>query len=191
MIKYLIKTLINLVSNYLFCMNQILRNKSRISSPLQLDGKNRIFIGKRVVINYKSWLAAMPLTGENVELVIEDGTVIGHFAHIYATKSIRIEKKVLIADKVYISDNLHGYENPEIPIIDQPIVQKKPVIIGEGSWIGENVCIIGATIGKGCVIGANSVVTHDISDYSVAVGSPAKVIKYYDKSSKKWVNVNC
>lgn len=189
MIKYLIKTLINLVSNYLFCMNQILRNKSRISSPLQLDGKNRIFIGKRVVINYKSWLAAMPLTGENVELVIEDGTVIGHFAHIYATKSIRIEKKVLIADKVYISDNLHGYENPEIPIIDQPIVQKQPVIIGEGSWIGENVCIIGASVGKHCVIGANSVVTKDIPDYCVAVGSPAKVIKKFDFTLNKWIKI--
>lgn len=186
MINSLIKTIVTQVSNYLFCMNLIFRNKSRIIAPLQLDGKKNISIGKSVSIHYKSWLAAMPLTGENVELVIEDGTVIGHFSHIYATKSVRIGKKVLIADKVYISDNLHGYKNPELPIIDQPIVQKKPVIIGEGSWIGENVCIIGASVGKHCVIGANAVVTKDVPDCCVAVGNPAKVIKKYNADNKCW-----
>lgn len=189
MIKSRIKTIVTQVSNYLFCMNLIFRNKSRIIAPLQLDGKKNISIGKSVSIHYKSWLAAMPLTGEKAELVVEDGTVIGHFAHIYATKSIHIGKKVLIADKVYISDNLHGYENPELPIIDQPIVQKKPVIIGDGSWIGENVCIIGASVGKHCVIGASAVVTKDIPDYCVAVGTPAKIIKRYDTKTKKWIKV--
>lgn len=50
------------------------------------------------------------------------------------------------------------------------------MVIGEGSWLGENVCVIGANIGKHCVIGANSVVTKDIPDYSIAVGAPAKII---------------
>lgn len=169
-----------------YYLSLLIKKHSRIISPLKLDGIRNFNIGKYVTVNKSAWLAAMPLTGENVELVIEDGTVIGHFAHIYATKSIRIEKKVLIADKVYISDNLHGYENPEIPIIDQPIVQKKPVIIGEGSWIGENVCIIGASVGKHCVIGANAVVTKDVPDCCVAVGNPAKVIKKYNADNKCW-----
>ena len=51
-------------------------------------------------------------------------------------------------------------------------------MIGDDTWIGTNVVIAGTVeIGKHCVIGANSVVTHDIPDYSVAVGCPAKVIK--------------
>ena len=58
--------------------------------------------------------------------------------------------------------------------------------IGEGTWLGEGVCVIGAKIGKGCVIGANAVVTKDIPDYSVAVGSPAKVIKKYNSDTKRW-----
>lgn len=186
MIKRLISLIGKKISNLYYCLSILFLKHSVIYSPLQLDGKKNFTIGKSVSVNYKSWLAAMPLTGENVELVIEDGTVIGHFAHIYATKSIRIEKKVLIADKVYISDNLHGYENPEIPIIDQPIVQKKPVIIGEGSWIGENVCIIGASVGKHCAIGANAVVTKDVPDCCVAVGNPAKVIKKYNFETKNW-----
>jgi acetyltransferase-like isoleucine patch superfamily enzyme len=90
---------------------------------------------------------------------------------------------------VYISDNQHGYENPDEYILNHYIVQRGSVEIGEGSWLGENVCVIGASIGRHCVIGANSVVTKDIPDYCVAVGSPASVIKTYDFDQKKWVRV--
>ena len=63
--------------------------------------------------------------------------------------------------------------------MDQGIVQKgQKVFIGEGSYIGINAVIVGnIKIGKHCVIGANSVVTKNVPDYCVAVGSPAKVIK--------------
>lgn len=123
-------------------------------------------------------------------MIIGSGCSIGHFNEIYATKSIVIEDNVLTADRVYISDNLHGYENPEIPVIKQPIKQNGTVRIGEGSWLGAGACVIGANIGKHCVIGANAVVTHDIPDYSVAVGIPAKVIKKYNFNTSKWENVN-
>lgn len=95
----------------------------------------------------------------------------------------------MIAERVYISDNLHGYENIDIPIIKQAIIQKRPIRIGEGSWLGENVCVIGASVGKHCVIGANSVVTHDIPDYCVAVGAPARVIKRYSFEKGEWESV--
>jgi acetyltransferase-like isoleucine patch superfamily enzyme len=162
-------------------------NNSYIASPLHVDGKKNIEIGCRVTIQYKTWLAALPLTGEkDCVLKIDDGTVIGHFNHIYATKKIIIEKNVLTADKVYISDNLHGYSDINVPIKNQPVIQNKEVIIGVGSWLGENVCVLGAKIGKQCVIGANSVVTKDIPDYSVAVGAPAKVIKRYCLDTQTW-----
>ena len=61
-------------------------------------------------------------------------------------------------------------------------------MIGDDSWIGENVCIIGASIGRHCVIGANAVVTKEIPDYCVAVGNPARVIKRYDFEQKDWVS---
>lgn len=163
---------------------------SCINCPLSIEKPQNIFIGNNVVIQYKTWLASEPLTGEKVsKLIIEDGCTIGHFNHIYATKSIILHKNVLTADKVYISDNLHGYKDINTPILRQPIVQNGEVEIGEGSWLGENVCVLGAKIGKHCVIGANSVVTKDVPDYSVAVGSPARVIKKYDFSNNKWIEV--
>lgn len=64
------------------------------------------------------------------------------------------------------------------------------VHIGDGSWLGTHVVIAGnITIGKHCVIGANSVVTKDIPDYSVAVGIPAKVVKRYNFDTKCWERV--
>lgn len=164
--------------------------KCFIYSPLKIKCVGNIYIGDRVIIQYKTWLAAQPINeGEQCCLEIGDGTNIGHFNHIYATKSIRIGKDVLTADRVYISDNLHSYENINLPILKQPIKQISTVEVGDGSWIGEGACIIGAKIGRGCVIGSNAVVTKDIPDYSVAVGIPAKVIKKYNFNTNVWESV--
>lgn len=160
---------------------------SSVDRPLRVDGPENIIIGSSVSIKYKTWLAAMPQTDtKQPKLIIEDGSIIGSFNHIYATNEISIGKNVLIADKVYISDNLHSYTDPSIPIMNQPIKQLTKVSIGDGSWIGENVCIIGASIGRNSVIGANSVVTRNIPDFCVAVGAPARVIKQYNHNTQKW-----
>ena len=162
--------------------------KSRIDNPLLIEGKENIEIANDVFIKSGGWLACLPLCGNpSPTLSIANGCRIGHFCHIYATNRIEIQSSVLLADKIYITDNSHSYNNIEIPILAQPIKQLAPVIIGEGSWIGEHVSILGASIGKHCVIGANSVVTKDIPDYSIAVGVPAKVIKRYDSSMKTWI----
>ncbi|GHU99866.1 hypothetical protein FACS189483_09560 [Spirochaetia bacterium] len=161
--------------------------KVRIYSPLKISGLKNMIIENNVTIEYKTWLAALPLTGLDMCcLEIGEGARIGHFNHIYCTKRIKIGKSVLTADKVYISDNLHEYSDIAIPILEQPVIQNGEVEIGDGSWLGENVCVLGAKIGKNCVIGANSVVTHDIPDYCVAVGSPARVIKKYNHEKKQW-----
>ena len=173
------------ILNYLRFNN--LGFRSYIDHALKINGSKNIIVGSRVYVGYNSWLAALPLTGEK-ECILEigNGTCIGNFNHIYATKKIIIGKNVLTADKVYISDNQHVYEDINLPIMKQPIKQINIVEIGDGTWLGENVCIIGVKIGKNCVIGANSVVTKDIPDYSVAVGSPAKIIKRYNFETKLW-----
>ena len=161
----------------------------RFYSPLKVDGYENIYIKDNARIGDYSWLAALPLTGNDARLEIGENSMIGHFNHIYCTHSIKIENDVLTADKVYISDNAHSYTDISIPIWRQPIKQLKDVVVGEGSWIGENVCICGASIGKHCVIGANSVVTHDIPDYSIAAGIPARIIKTYNFEKNLWEKV--
>lgn len=57
----------------------------------------------------------------------------------------------------------------------------KPITIGDNVWTGGNaVVMMGVTIGRNAVIGAGSVVTKDIPDNAVAVGNPARVIRYID-----------
>lgn len=162
---------------------------SCVKSPLRIDCPQNIYIGNSVIVGYKAWLAAVPLTNTESKLIIDDGCTLGNYNHIYATCRIMLHKNVLTADKVYISDNSHCYEDVNVPIMHQPIIQRSTVEIGEGSWLGENVCVLGANIGKHCVIGSNSVVTSNIPDYSVAVGAPAKVIKKYDFDRNQWVKV--
>lgn len=91
---------------------------------------------------------------------------------------------VTAGQSVYITDCDHEYRDVNIPVIDQGIVQRgQRVSIGDGSYIGINAVIVGnVKIGKHCVIGANSVVTKDVPDYCVAVGSPAKVIKRIEET---------
>jgi acetyltransferase-like isoleucine patch superfamily enzyme len=162
---------------------------SSIRKPIILNNPQNIFIGDHVTILHNAWLSGPPnIKGHESILKIANNSAIGNYCHIYATTQIIIEEKVLIADKVYISDNMHNYKNIALPIIDQGINQLSVVNIGQGSWIGENVCIIGASIGKNCVIGANAVVNKDIPDYSVAVGIPAKVIKRYNNETGVWQN---
>jgi acetyltransferase-like isoleucine patch superfamily enzyme len=160
--------------------------RTRLVAPM-IDGHKRIFLGNNIFIHLHAWLAADPVTGDsNCKLEIGDGTYVGRFSHIYASSSIIIGKKVLIADKVYISDNLHGHQDVSVPVIDQPVQQTAPVSIGDGAWLGENVSVIGASVGKQSVIGAHAVVTKDIPDYCVAVGIPARIIKKYDFEKQEW-----
>lgn len=173
---------------YSLFFNQIGKN-TKIIKPLKLDNVNFIILKNKVTINAHSWLLALPTGNLKPNLQIEEGATIGHFNHITCIDQVYIGKNVLTADKVYISDNYHGYEDIKLPINEQPIKSKGKVYIGENTWIGENVSIISSVVGKNCIIGANSVVTRDIPDYSIAVGSPAKVIKKYNFKTQKWEQV--
>ena len=119
------------------------------------------------------------LVGGGGTVRIGAGSEIGERCRISIANSLNIGEKVLLSPNVYITDCDHEYRNISVPVIDQGIVQKgQTVSIGDGSYIGINVVIVGnVNIGKHCVIGANSVVTKDVPDYCVAVGSPAMVIK--------------
>ncbi|MFT8323620.1 MAG: acyltransferase [Bacillus sp. (in: firmicutes)] len=170
---------------YKLYFNEIGRN-SIIIKPLKLTNVKNIKIKENVRIDDYTWLLTLQVKENAPELIIENNTNIGHFNHITCVDKVHIGQNVLTADKVYISDNYHDYENINIPINDQEVKSKKRVYIGDNTWIGENVSIISCSIGRNCVIGANSVVTKDIPDYCIAVGSPARVIKKYNFETKKW-----
>ena len=116
---------------------------------------------------------------------------IGKRCVISAVNRIVIQDQVLIGANVHISDHDHEYRKVGIPVMFQSATtMQAEVVIGRGSWIANNCVIVGNVhIGRGCVIGANSVVNSDIPDYCVAVGAPARVIKCFDRVSGKWLKI--
>jgi virginiamycin A acetyltransferase len=100
--------------------------------------------------------------------------------------AVTIEDDVLIASNVSIMNgsSQHGIERLDIPIRDQP-GQLVPVTIGAGSWIGER-ATVAADVGKHCVVGAGAVVTKPIPDYAIAVGVPARVVRFRNEVAAEY-----
>lgn len=154
-----------------------------------------ISLGNNVYLGKNSFLQVprehISHNSSKPKLIIEDDVSVNIGTMISAVKSIHIKKGVGIAQYCFIGDHDHDYKNISKPIRHQPLANVAPIIINEGTWIANKVTVCsGVTIGKHCVIGANSVVTKDIPDYSVAVGAPAKVIKKYNFKTKKWERIN-
>ena len=109
-----------------------------------------------------------------VDTEIGKGVYIGPNCNI---GSCRIENYCTLGSNVHIMSGKrqHSFAALETPIQDQDGVLEK-VVIGEDTWIG-NCALIMANVGKKCIVGAGSVVTRDLEDYSIAAGNPAKVIR--------------
>ena len=150
---------------------------SIIHRPAWVYRPRQIAIGDRVLILHQAWLEVGEQTRNPGEPVLRIGNNVLMRSHctISALESVEIEDDVLIAAFTSIYDSDHtvgGSGNPA----GNPHVTA-PVRIGRGSWLGERVTVLrGATIGRGCVIGAHSVVNGEIPDHSIAVGAPARVV---------------
>lgn len=150
--------------------------------PVRLSGERRIALGERVFVGAGSWLQALTDgPDDSVAIQIGSGTSIAAGCVISAVRSVTLEEDVLIATNVYISDHIHRYIDTEKPIRVQGVDKVQPVLVKRGAWLGQNVVVCpGVTIGRGSVIGANSVVNKDIPDFCLAVGAPARVMKSFD-----------
>lgn len=164
---------------------------SYIVKPLRIKGGKDIAVGVNVSILQHLRIEAWKKNPLQMEpcIVIGDDTNIEQNVHITAAESVLIGKGCSILGGVVITDIHHEYSDPTVPPSHQNIVTS-PVKIGDQTFIGMHaVALPGVTIGKHCVIGANSVVTDDVSDYTVVAGVPAKPIKRYDIKMKKWIKV--
>jgi acetyltransferase-like isoleucine patch superfamily enzyme len=160
--------------------------------PTTIFNEQFIHVGANTLIGPDISLSAGMVPGQecitNPVVTIGDRCLIGRGSGIVGHFSIEIGNDVWTGHNVYITDQNHGYEDVTRPISQQS-QPERAVKIGDGSWLGYgSVVLPGVTIGEHCVIGANSVVTHDVPSFSVAVGVPARVIKKYVDGS--WVAVD-
>ena len=144
----------------------------KIGNGCYIDAYNVIECSARLKDNGKTVIP---------KLTIGNGCNLGEYNHITAVNRIVIGDNLLTGRFVLITDNSHGnFEMQELNMhpSQRPLVSKGEVVIGNNVWLGDKVSVLpGVHIGNGCIIGANSVVTHDLPDYSIAAGNPAKVIK--------------
>lgn len=152
--------------------------------PLEVIGLRNITIGEMTVFGSHSIITAWDKYGEQdltPSLVVGSNCDFGEYNHITCCNGIAIGNNVLTGRWVTICDNSHGDSSLEcmkIPPAERIISSRGKIVIGDNVWIGDKATVLaGVHIGEGVVIGANSVVTHDIPPYCVAVGNPATVIK--------------
>lgn len=165
--------------------------------PIIIKGRKFIDFGNYLTAGYYCRFEVYPKDNDKRKrLFFGNNIQLNDFVHISAIDKVEIGDNCLMASNIYISDNSHGrYEgganesSPDTPPECREYITA-PVKIGKNCWIGEGVIIMpGVTIGDGCVIGAHSIVKNDIPPASIAVGSPARVVKQYSYKEKRWKKV--
>ena len=189
------------IAKMLFCLSVFGRSDVSIFPDARLGGLDSMQIGKGFIAGRGLWLEAVTdyaVAGQKFspQLVIGNRVSVGEYVHIGCNHRIVIGDDVLMGSKIYITDHNHGVyrgehvDSPAIPPANRRLTEGESVEIGARCWIGEFVTILpGVTIGEGSIIGSHSTVTHDIPANSIAVGSPARVVKVWDELTKTWVKV--
>jgi acetyltransferase-like isoleucine patch superfamily enzyme len=159
---------------------------------LQRSRAKYIELGNHVSLGREVWLNIpnVSICTESA-IIIEDGCGIGRRSVISAKNQIHIQRNTIFGPSVLIMDHNHAFENVTLPIAHQPMTPGGTIRIEQGCWIGFGAAIICGrgelVIGRGSVVGANSVVTRSVPPYSVVSGNPAKIVKQYDPVKQAWV----
>jgi acetyltransferase-like isoleucine patch superfamily enzyme len=167
-----------------------------IRFPIDIRGKKFIQISEGFTTGVGCRLEAYPQDQQSQTLFIGKDFQMNDYVHITAMESVKIGNHVLLASKIYISDCTHGSysgdqndSDPDIAPDKRPLFSK-PVSIEDNVWLGEFVSVLpGVTIGKGTIVGANSVVSKSLPPYVIAVGTPAKPIKQFNFTTKTWEKI--
>jgi acetyltransferase-like isoleucine patch superfamily enzyme len=151
--------------------------------PGAVFGEPWIEIGSDTLVGQQVTISAGIVPGQDLGesslLRIGDRCVIGRGSHIVAHQLIDIGDDVFAGPYVYITDQNHGYADPDVPIGRQ-WPANAPVSIGAGSWLGAGAIVLpGSCIGRHVVVGAGSVVRGQVPDHTVVAGVPARIIRAY------------
>jgi lipopolysaccharide O-acetyltransferase len=151
---------------------------SIVDRPNYIYGGHHTSIGTGCVILRGAWLAVEKVGWQRDAPVLQlsDRVWARPYLTISAAESIIIEDDVVFGSMATVIDSDHTWAEGRPNVLWNP-VKTAPVRIGRGTWVADRAAILsGSDIGEQCVIGANSVVKGTIPDYSIAVGSPARVI---------------
>ena len=134
---------------------------------------NDVTIGRGVMIRPSSYYGGDLGKG----LAIGDNSSIGPDAYVGCSGKIVIGKNVMFGPKCSLFAENHNFADENKTIKSQGVNQKG-IVIEDDCWIGSNVIILdGVHIGKGCVIGGGTLLTHDVPDGTVVIDKRNKYIR--------------
>jgi acetyltransferase-like isoleucine patch superfamily enzyme len=152
--------------------------RSVLHDPMWIFGGDRIAIGDDCLILHRAWLSVEAIAWDLPAPVLRIGNRVGIRPHcsLSAAESVVIEDDVILGAYTSVIDSDHTFREGN-PNVMHNSLDTTPIRIGRGTWVAERVSVLrGADIGECCIIGANSVVRGQIPPYSIAVGSPARVV---------------
>jgi acetyltransferase-like isoleucine patch superfamily enzyme len=161
----------------------------RITNPREIEIGDDCYFGPNSCLTACREVGA-PFTPQSFSgrIVIGNRVWATHGLQVFAAQYVEIGDDVMIAGNVFICDCQHGYTSATAPYKQQPFFPVKPIKIGAGCWIGQNVVIMpGVEVGDQSIIGANSVVTRSIPPATIVAGVPARNIRRYDFQSSSWI----
>ncbi len=133
----------------------------------------RLELGTDVLLAPHVLIAAHP--GSRVR--IGEGTFLNFGSAVAAIDRVEIGAHCLFGPGCFVADHEHRFDDHDRTINEQGMTSHGPVRIGDHVWCGTNVVVTsGVSIGDRCVIGANSVVTHDVPPHTIVAGVPARPI---------------
>jgi acetyltransferase-like isoleucine patch superfamily enzyme len=153
----------------------------------QLHGLDGIEIARGVNIGRRARIESHRTERGRATLSIGEGTSIGNDFHAGAAVELRIGRHCMFASGVTVLDHDHDFGDPSDPHKAFDAVVAQPTIIEDGVFLGDHVVVLkGVTIGRGSVIGANSVVTRDVPPLTIAAGMPARAIRTWNHTAARW-----
>lgn len=160
----------------------VLRHATSVGIWTRVSGWPKINNHGTMIIGSKVQIASSPIRSELAclsggRLEIGAGTFINYGTSIGASSLIRIGRNCQIGNHCIMIDNdYHGIDLA----LRTTMPPSQPIILGDNVWLGVRVTVLkGVQIGDGAVIGAGSVVTHDIPARAVAAGVPARILRTF------------
>ncbi|MDX2221370.1 MAG: glycosyltransferase [Rhodospirillaceae bacterium] len=154
---------------------------------VQLVGADSLRIGRGSAIGDGSWLNVCIRDGQP-RMVIGACVLVGRRAVLSSGTYLEIGSHTIFGPNVYVSSAEHEYRGNHLkPILMCGIVDHGRLVVEENCWLGMNAVVSGAiTVGRGSVVGANAVLRESVPPFSVAVGSPARIVRMWNPETDAW-----
>jgi acetyltransferase-like isoleucine patch superfamily enzyme len=177
-----------LKGKYHLLTSKNISKKSFFANNTQFLGIDNITIGENCTIGENTRFTVNDRNSKDIKIRIKNNVYIGRNNFFTVGGYLEIKEYCIFGDNCSFLGSNHTIESPLVPYAHSGATLHEKITIGVNCWFGINSVVIGnVTIGHGCVIGANTLITKDIPPFSIVVGNPSRIIKRFDFFKDKWV----